>query len=208
MAAPVCARSWSRCSPSVRVQLTAGAPVDTGVIAAALDDPGPAAAIGVTVSSREVFGGVRRWLAFQDPDTALLSYAGTKEGAETSGVPAVFPFTRHGLTGQASLCLLGPAGFAALDLAGPAVAAEGPVRHRTLELAVRGYGEAGQQAARLAGLVTAWDVADRPGIGRLHIDAYPSGISPPADADPHVALHRVTHTTFAVRFRPAPAGQS
>jgi protein-L-isoaspartate(D-aspartate) O-methyltransferase len=123
------------------------------------------------------------------------------------GVPAVFEFAPHGLSGRASPCLLGPAGFAALDLAGPAVAAEGPVRHRTLELAVRGYGEAAEQAARLAGLATAWDAAGRPGIDRLHIDAYPSGTAPPADADPHTTLHRATHTTFAVRFRPVPAGQ-
>jgi protein-L-isoaspartate(D-aspartate) O-methyltransferase len=180
----------------IRVQLTAGRHVDTGVIAAALDDPGPTVAIGITASSREVLGGLRRWLAFVEPDTALLSYAGTKPGAEASGVPAVFEFARHGLSGQASPCLLGPAGFAALDLAGPAVAAGDPVRHRTLELAVRGYGEAGQQAARLADLVMAWDAAGRPGIDRLHIDAYPSGSSPPTDA----GLHRATHTTFAVRF--------
>jgi protein-L-isoaspartate(D-aspartate) O-methyltransferase len=195
----------------VRVQSAAGTPVDTGLIAAALGDPGPAAAIGVTASSREMYGGLWRWLAFAEPDTALLSYAGTKEGAETSGVPAVFPFARRGLTGQASPCLLGPAGFAVLDLAAPAVAVEGPVRHRTLELAVRGYGQAGQQAARLAGLAAAWDEAGRPGIDRLRIEAYPSGSSPPAGTDPHPAtgtmLHRATHTTFAVRFGPAPAGQ-
>jgi protein-L-isoaspartate(D-aspartate) O-methyltransferase len=191
----------------IRVQSTAGAQVDTGVIAAALDDPGPLAAIGVTASSREVYGGLWRWLAFTEPDTALLSYAGSGSGpgADASGVPAVFPFTRRGLTGQASPCLLGPAGFAILDLAAPAVAVEGPVRHRTLELAVRGYGEAGPQAARLAGLVAAWDTAGRPGIDRVNIDAYPSGSSPPAA---HTTLHRATHTTFAVRYRPAPPGPS
>jgi protein-L-isoaspartate(D-aspartate) O-methyltransferase len=194
----------------VRVQAAAGTQLDTGPIAAALDEPGPAAAVGVTASSRELFGGVRRWLAFGEPDMAMLSYAGTRQGAEASGVPAVFPFTRHGLTGQASPCILGPAGFAALDLAGPAVpapAAEGPVRDRTLELAVRGYGQAGQEAARLASLITAWDAAGRPGVDRLHIDAYPSGTSPPADADldpaTHCTLHPATHTTFAVRFGPA-----
>jgi hypothetical protein len=85
------------------------------------------------------------------------------------------------VTHQASPCILGPAGFAVLDL---------------------------------AGLVTAWDAAGRPGVDRLHIDAYPSGISPPADADPHTTqlpatratLHPATHTTFAVRFGPAGVG--
>jgi protein-L-isoaspartate(D-aspartate) O-methyltransferase len=186
----------------VRVQAAAGTAVDTGLIAAALDDRGPTAAIGVTASSREVFGGLRRWLAFQDPDTALLSYTGSREGADASGVPAVFDFTlRGGVAGRASPCILGPAGFAALDLASPAAVAEGPVRHRTLELAVRRHGQAGQQAARLAKLATAWDAAGRPGIDRLRIDAYPSGIvAPPVGTD----LVHAAHTTFAVRFCPAP----
>jgi protein-L-isoaspartate(D-aspartate) O-methyltransferase len=212
--------------PGVRVQAASGTQVDTGLIAAALNNPGPAVPIGVTASSREVFGGLRRWLAFAEPDPALLSYTGSESGAAASGVPAVFPFTRHGLTGRASPCILGLPGFAALDLAGPAATAEGPVRHRTLELAVRGYGEAGRQAARLADLVTAWDAAGRPGIDRLHIDAYPSGISPPAGTGLHLAtnttrdpatnrtrdpatntaLHRATHTTFAVRFGARGAG--
>jgi protein-L-isoaspartate(D-aspartate) O-methyltransferase len=202
----------------VRVQAAAGGQVGTGLIAAALDKPGPLVTIGFTASSREVYGGLWRWLAFTEPDTALLSFTGSGPGADASGVPAVFEFTRRGLAGRASPCLLGPAGFAALDLAGPAVAAEGPVRHRTLELAVRGYGEAGQHAARLAGLVTAWDAAGRPGLDRLHIDAYPSAISPPAGAGLHpatnttrdpatnTALHRATHTTFAVRFGPRGVG--
>ena len=223
--------------PGVRVQAAAGPPVDTGLIETALDGPGFAVALGVTASSREVFGGLRRWLAFAEPDAALLSYAGSGPDADASGVPAVFELTRRGLAGRASPCILGPAGFAALDLAGPAVAAEGPVRHRTLELAVREYGQARRQAARLADLVTTWDAAGRPGIDRLHIDAYPSGTSPSAASTTpqpaahttphpaihttlhpathttlhpatHATLHRATHTTFAVRFRPAPAGQS
>ena len=39
---------------------------------------------------------------------------------------------------------------------------------------------------------------------RLQIDAYPSGVSSPPEAN----LFRTTHTTFAVRFRPPPTGQS
>jgi protein-L-isoaspartate(D-aspartate) O-methyltransferase len=172
----------------VRVQAFAGRAVDTGVIAAALDDRGPAAAaIGITASSREIFGSLRRWLVFADPDTAQLSYVGSMEGADASGVPAVFEFTRREGTGRASLCILGPAGFAVLDLAAPAVTAEDPVRHRVLELAVRGHGEAEPQVARLAELVRAWDAAGRPGVDRLRIDAYPSASSPPADTDPHPA---------------------
>jgi protein-L-isoaspartate(D-aspartate) O-methyltransferase len=195
--------------PGVQVLAAAGTAVDTGLIAAALDGRGPAAAIGITASSREVLGGLRRWLAFRDPDTALLGYTGSAQGADASGVPAVFDVARRDMVGRASPCLLGQAGFAALDLAGPAVAAgpaaaEGPVPHRTLELAVREYGAAGQQAARLAALATAWDAAGRPGIDQLRIDAYPSGVSPPVGTD----LVRAAHTAFAVRFCPAPTGQS
>jgi protein-L-isoaspartate(D-aspartate) O-methyltransferase len=188
----------------VRVQAPAGSAVDTGMIAAALDDRRSATAIGVAASYREVFGGLRRWLAFHDPDTALLSYTGSREGAEASGVPAVFDFTlRPGVAGRASPCVLGPAGFAALDLAGPAAAAEGPVRHRTLDLAARGHSEAGQQVARLSELVMAWAAAGRPGVDRLRIDAYPPATIPPAGTE----LVTAAHTTFTAYFRPVGAGQ-
>jgi protein-L-isoaspartate(D-aspartate) O-methyltransferase len=190
----------------VRVHAPAGRAVDTGLIAAALDDRRPASAIGVTASSREVFMGLWRWLAFTDPDAALLSYAGSGEDAGASSVPAILDVTRRGVVRRASPCMLGAAGFAALDTAGPAVPADGPSWHRTLELAVREYGAAGPQAARLTELATAWDAAGRPGVDRLRIDAYPSGIvSPPAGTD----LVCAAHTAFAVRwFYPPPAGQN
>jgi protein-L-isoaspartate(D-aspartate) O-methyltransferase len=189
----------------VRVHAPAGTGVDTGQIAAALDAPGPAAAIGVTASSREVFTGLWRWLAFADPDPALLSYTGSPEGAGASGLPALLDVTRRGVLRRAIPCLLGPGGFAALDRAVPASGGESPSWRRAFELAVRQYGEAGPQAARLTELAVAWEAAGRPGADRLQIDAYPSGpICPPAGA----TLVRTAHTTFAVRFRPAPAGQS
>jgi hypothetical protein len=187
----------------VRVQVAAGGAVNTDVIAAALDDRGPAAVIGITASHREIFGGLRRWLVFADPGTAMLSYIGSSQGADASGVPAVFEFTRREGAGRASLCILGPAGFAVLDLAAPAVTAEGPVRNRMLELAVRENGEAGQQAARLAELARAWDTAGRPGVDRLRIDAYPSGSSPPPGTDPPPAAGATPDP--AARATPDPA---
>lgn len=187
----------------VRVHAPAGPAVDTGLIAAALDAPGPAAAIGVTVSSREVFAGLWRWLAFAEPAAAVLIYTGSSAGASASGVPAMLDATRGGVARRASPCILGAGGFAALDLAGPAAEAEGPVRRRTLELAVREYGQAEPQAARLGELATAWVTAGRPGVDRLHIDAYPVGACVPAGS----GLVRAVHTAFAVRFCPAAAGQ-
>jgi hypothetical protein len=64
-----------------------------------------------------------------------------------------------------------------------------------LDLAVRSYGDAQQQAPRLGELVTAWDAASRPDAGRLRIDAYPSGSVPSAVAG---SVHAAPHTTFVV----------
>ena len=75
--------------------------------------------------------------------------------------------------------------------------------HVAFELAVREYGEAARQTARLTELAIAWDAAGRPGVDRLQIDAYPAATSPPGSN-----LFRARHTTFAVRFRPAAAGHS
>jgi hypothetical protein len=43
-----------------------------------------------------------------------------------------------------------------------------------IDLAVRRYGQAAQQATRLRELMLAWDAAARPGANRLRIAAYPS----------------------------------
>jgi protein-L-isoaspartate(D-aspartate) O-methyltransferase len=188
----------------VRMHAPADMAADSGQIAAALGARGPAAAIGITASSREVFPGLRRWLAFTDPEAALLSYTGSSEGADASGVPAILDVTHRGLLRRASPCLVGPGGFAALDRAAPAAAVEGPSWRRTFELAVRGYGEAGRQTAKLTELAIAWDAAGRPGVDRLQIDAYPSSVGSPPGAN----LFRATHTTFAARFCPAPTGRS
>jgi protein-L-isoaspartate(D-aspartate) O-methyltransferase len=187
----------------VRVHAAAATAADADQIAAALGARRSAAAIGVTTSSREVFLGLRRWLAFTDPQTALLSYTGSSEGADASGVPPLLDVTRSGVLRRVSPCLVGPGGFAALDRSAPAAAAEGPSWGRTFELAVRGYGEAARQTARLTELAIAWDAAGRPGVDRLQIDAYPAATSPPG-----INLFRARHTTFAVRFCPAPAGHS
>jgi hypothetical protein len=161
-----------------------------------MDDRGPGAGIGISASAMEVFGSLRRWLAFHDRATAALSYTGPAEGADASGVPAVLDFRDGGGGAQrSSPGLLGRAGFAVLDLAGPAATAceRGP--DTTLELAVRGYGQAGQERARLRELIAAWDAAGRPGAGRLRIDAYPAGISPPRTGG---SVYPALHTTFVV----------
>ena len=119
-------------------------------------------------------------------------------------------FLQRGDVQRSSPGLLGRAGFAVLDLAG-LVAARGdpgpgepgpgepgpggPGLDTAPGLAVRGYGQARQETARLRELVTAWDRAGRPGAGRLRIDAYPSGTSPPGTGG---SVYPALHTTFVV----------
>ena len=182
--------------PGVYVHGAADTEVDVDLIADALDDRGPTADIGVVASTLEVFGSLRRWLAFHDPASAWVSYAGPPEAADASGVPPVLDFPLRDMAQRSSPCLLGPAGFAVLDLAAPPTAVGDSVL-QMLELAVRPYGEAGQESLRLGQLVTAWDAAGRPVTDRLRIDAYPSGSSVP---DSGGSVHVARHTSFVVRL--------
>jgi protein-L-isoaspartate(D-aspartate) O-methyltransferase len=179
----------------VYVQAAADVQIDAHLVAAALEDRGLPAGTGVPASAREVFGSLRRWLAFHDPAAAWVFYIGPPEAAEASGIPPVLDFPIRGMAQRSSPCLLGPAGFAALELAAPPSAAGESTPESVLELAVRAYGEAGEEALRLARLVTAWDAAGRPGTTRLRIEAYPSGVSVP---DGEGSVHAARHTTFVV----------
>jgi protein-L-isoaspartate(D-aspartate) O-methyltransferase len=183
--------------PGVYLDAGSAAAAHAGLVAAALADPGPLADTGITASSLELFGSLRRWLSFREPAAALLSYVGPAAAADASGVPAVLEFPSRGDVIRSSPCLLGPAGFAVLDLAWPPAddpagdCGSGPA----LALAVRGHGDAEPQVARLGELVTAWDAAGRPPAARLSIDAYPSGTPlPAAGAD----VCQATHTTFVI----------
>jgi protein-L-isoaspartate(D-aspartate) O-methyltransferase len=180
--------------PGVYLEAATETAADAGLVAAALSGPGTLADTQITASSLEVFGSLRRWLAFREPAAALLSYLGPAAAADASGVPAVLEFPSRGDVLRSSPCLLGPAGFAVLDLARPPC--RDPAGHDpALALAVRGHGEAAVQVARLGELVAAWAAAGRPASARLRIDAYPSGTPLPATAG-HVCP--ATHTTFVV----------
>jgi protein-L-isoaspartate(D-aspartate) O-methyltransferase len=181
--------------PDVYVQAAADTEVDIGLVRDALDEPGPATHTGITASALEVLGSLRRWLAFQDRASASLAYTGAPEGADASSVPPVLDFQYAGRAQRSSPCILGPTGFAALDRAAPVTPVGDFGLHTMLDLAVRSYGAAEQQAIRLGELVTAWDAASRPGADRLRIDAYPSGfLLPGIEGSVHPALH----TTFVV----------
>lgn len=183
--------------PGVYLAAAPETAAEAGLIAAALTDPRPLADTGITASQLEVFGSLRRWLAFKEPSTALLSYAGPVAAADASGVPAVLEFPSRDDVIRSSPCLLGPAGFAVLDLARqrPGDQAGDGACGLTLALAVRGHGGAEPQVARLGELVADWDAAGRPPVTGLRIDAYPSGAPRPAtegDVCP------ATHTTFVI----------
>jgi len=187
--------------PGVYVEAAADTEVDRGVVGRAMDDRGPRAGLGISASAMEVFGSLRRWLAFHDRAAVTLRYTGPAEGADTSGVPPVLDLRHRDGAQRSSPGLLGRAGFAVLDLAG-AVATVGeqgldatPGLDTTPGLAVRGYGQAGQEEARLRELIAAWDAAGRPGAGRLRIDAYPAGTSPPGTGG---SVHPAAHMTFVV----------
>jgi protein-L-isoaspartate(D-aspartate) O-methyltransferase len=182
--------------PGVHVHAAAGTMLDAGLVAAALDGPGPRTDLGITASAMEVFGSLRRWLAFHDPASAMLSYTGLAKAADASGVPPVIEFPiGSGAVQRSSPCLLGQAGLAVLDLTGPPAAACQAGRHAILSLAVACYGQASQDANRLGELAAAWDAAGRPGADRLRIAAYPAGLVPP---DTEGSVHVAPHTAFVV----------
>ncbi len=176
----------------VYVQAAPGVPVNPESIARALNASSQATPAQISATAREVFGSLRRWLAFGDPAAAMLTYVGTAEAAGASGVPAVLQYSVGSRVERSSPCILGPAGLAVLDLDVPAGEAE---PHTALRLALRGYGQADQECGRLRKLLAAWDTAGRPATARLRIDAYPEGSERPLAAGEVTAAR---HTTFIV----------
>jgi protein-L-isoaspartate(D-aspartate) O-methyltransferase len=191
--------------PGVYVMAAEDTPVDGPVVAAALDQPGPNRPTGLTASALEV-GGLRRWLAFREPGAASLTYLGPAEGADASGVPGRMEYPLRSAALQRSApCILGTDGVGVLDLAAAANSAADCASHQMrLNLGVRSLGRAEPEADRLRAAVRAWDRAGRPGAGRLHIDAYPSGAAPPSEAPPSATgnsdsvAHAARHFTFVV----------
>jgi protein-L-isoaspartate(D-aspartate) O-methyltransferase len=181
--------------PGVYVQTAADAEVDVGVVGTALDGRRTKADIGINCSVREVFGSLRRWLAFHEPTSASLTYIGPPALADASGVPGVLDFPGGGLAQRSSPCIIGPAGLAVLDLATSPAPVEDSVLDTILDLAVSGYGEAQLEMNKLRESVTAWYTAARPGADRLRIDAYPYDALPP---EVQGSVHFALHTSFVV----------
>jgi protein-L-isoaspartate(D-aspartate) O-methyltransferase len=182
--------------PGVHIETAADTEADPDLIRDALGHRGPAAGIGISALSPEVFASLRPWLIFHEPAMASLAYTGPQAGADASRVPAVIDFTLQGITHRSTLCIPGHGGVAILDITRAAPAGNaGPVR--LLDLAVRGYGDAEQEKARLTELATTWDAAGRPGTSRLDIHAYPSAAPRP---ETEGMVHVAPHTTFTVSY--------
>ena len=180
--------------PGVHLQVAAETDLNATLAADILGRQGPAAGTGITARSADVFASLRPWLAFREPALATLTYSGPPDVAEASGVPAVIDFTVRGVTRRASPCLAsGRPRRSRFQRAGRHERRSG--RERNLQLTVRGYGEAQRQQARLKELIVAWDAAGRPGPDHLHVNAYPSGTTPPDAGD---VVHVTTHATFVI----------
>ena len=163
--------------PGTYVHATVGTELDIGLVTAALDDPRRAARTGITAQAERVS---EAWGAGW-PSTSLGRSHPTS-APRTAPMPAAFRPCSSSSTQtsswQSSPCILSPAGFAALDLAALVTPAADSGPNAMLDLAIRSYGDAGQQAIQLMN----WSP---PGMTqaarhrRLRIDACPAGSPPP-----------------------------
>ncbi|OLF16823.1 methyltransferase, FxLD system [Actinophytocola xanthii] len=126
--------------------------LDAEAVVEALDDPETEIRTGVSPERIELLDGFGLWLAIREPRWFALAEAGS--GTRLRHAPLQAP------DGRATVGMLDDFGLATMRLD------EGG------ELAVAG---AEQPARELAGQITAWNEAGRPGSEGLHIDAYPPG---------------------------------
>jgi protein-L-isoaspartate(D-aspartate) O-methyltransferase len=147
-----------------------GPGVDGGAVAAMLAGPPVTHPIGVQVTepgSAWVVWGLGLWLAAHEPRSCRLDgERPTGRRGASAGPLSGAPLRGRGW--HSTLGLFDADGLAILTAAGH------PDRSGLLTLGATGFGpHAAQLAADLAAHVQAWDQAGRPGIARLHVDAYP-----------------------------------
>jgi protein-L-isoaspartate(D-aspartate) O-methyltransferase len=171
-----------------------GPDLDGGAVAAMLAGPSvphPAAVRAARPGWAHAFWGLGLWLAAHEPRSCWLTEErptgrrGTSRG-RLSGAP------QHGPGWHSTAGLLDAGGLAILTVAQPD-------RSGPITLGAAGFGpNAAKLAADLAAHVQAWDEAGRPGIARLHVDAYPrSSADPPRPAAGTLIVER-PGTRFAV----------
>lgn len=183
----------------VAVIAPGGLPVDAGAVAGAMSQPGALVDIGVAAAPQEVFGSLRRWVAFREPATALLTYLGPVDHPAAGCVPGWGEIHLDGgRVNRGTVVLVGGSGLVTLDCA------EGhrPRSDRTtpIPLAARSFGSGSDAADRLVELVRAWDGAGRPAARQLRISAYPAA-TPTAPVTAGGTVEPARHTTFVITHR-------
>lgn len=178
--------------------------LDTDALYAALAEPGEPVSITARLTLRDIWGGLALWLALHEPDAAGFGASGT--AVELDLIPPLLSFSGQAMTlgviGPGSLAMLahsapaaagtpagatgaeaGGADAGAADAGGGAGGAGAPTGVAGGELVARGHGPGGAElAGRLAAQVDAWDLAGRPGSGRLRLRARPIGSAPDPSA--------------------------
>ncbi len=124
---------------------------------------------GVSVTGREVYGGLILWTAIREPGFCWLEVTGPEADAHL--VPHLFALAGK-YRSTAGVFDGGSAGFFMRPL-GDRVPVEAETEPRPFELHVRSFGDAGHPARRLLGHARAWDAAGRPGTEGLRIRAFP-----------------------------------
>jgi protein-L-isoaspartate(D-aspartate) O-methyltransferase len=149
--------------PGLLLKLADAREADTAALCAALRQPGQSLETGVSVTRREVMGGLGLWLALHEPDVGHLSALGA--AADNGVAPSAARFPGMALTTM----LLGKHSFAAL------VRDDQPdVPAGRFEVRVQPFGPgASDLARRLVAHVHAWQAAGRPSTASLRIRAYP-----------------------------------
>jgi len=147
------------------VTLTVDNDVDAAALPEILGRPAGEVAIGVPLSTSELWGGLALWLALHDPGHCTLHAAWPKD--DDPPVPVAAAFTSGDVQVGWS-----PATFDGTSLA---VLAGGPAG-----VAVYSYGEGAGGAERLVETVSRWAARGRPGSRSLEMRVVPVSAPPPA----------------------------
>jgi protein-L-isoaspartate(D-aspartate) O-methyltransferase len=158
--------------PGLLISFPGPPPAPPDDIYAWLNAGGTATASAVRVSGRELWGGVGLWLGLQARNVCTLT---ASDGPAQRGlIPCLF-----GFGGQPVACLsvglLGSQGLSLLSR-GPDSPADGEDDdgREALALHVHGYGPQGPlQAEELLDLLSAWNLAGRPGTAGLQVRVLP-----------------------------------
>ena len=77
--------------------------------------PGPLTVLGLRADFGELFGSLRRWLAYNEHRVVTLTYIGQPDEPATGPVPRLLDFAMPNATQWLTVAVLDHAGFAALD---------------------------------------------------------------------------------------------